>query len=216
MLEIKNLSAGYKPGIPVLEDFSLTLQAGERVGITGQNGTGKSTLAKAIMGLTPWAAGTLTFEGTNLLSLAPHHRNRLGIAYFMQGGRVYRQLTVEENLKLAGSGIKNFNLARELHKLEMNELPLFAKSVRMKLAAGNLSGGERHLLAFAMTILSCPGMKLMIADEPSAGMAQTVQQKILYLINSFFFKTNTSLVLIEQNSIFLTNLSTNSLLFINN
>lgn len=216
MLEIKNLSAGYKPGIPVLEDFSLTLQAGERVGITGQNGTGKSTLAKAIMGLTPWATGTLTFEGTNLLPLAPHHRNKLGIVYFMQGGRVYRQLTVEENLKIAGSGIKNFNLARELHKLEMNELPLFAKAGRMKLAAGNLSGGERHLLAFAMTILSCPGMKLLVADEPSAGMAQTVQKDVFFVLFSFLSKVNCSLVLIEQNSAFLNNLTSNKKLYINN
>src|SRR5688572_29134818 len=110
MLEVRNLSAGYKPGIPALHNFSLSMQAGERIGIMGQNGSGKSTLAKAIMGLTSWVNGELFFEGHNLLTLPAYRRNKLGIAFFMQGGRVYRQLTVSENLRMAASGSKDSNL----------------------------------------------------------------------------------------------------------
>lgn len=207
MLEIKNLYAGYKPGVPVLQGFSLALQAGERIGITGQNGTGKSTLAKAIMGLAPWANGSILFEGQNLLTLPPHRRNEMGIAFFMQGGRVYRNLTVAENLAMAGSRIKNFTVAGELHKLGVEGIELFTNKARLQLPAGNLSGGERHILAFVMTVLSCPDMKLLIADEPSAGVAQVVQRELLKLINKILHKPKLGFLIIEQNISFLNNLT---------
>lgn len=216
MLEIINLTAGYKPGVPVLQGFSLTLQAGERVGITGQNGTGKSTLAKAIMGLAPWANGEIFFEGNNLLQLAPHQRNKLGIAFFMQGGRVYRDLTVAENLKAAGAGIKNFNTREELNKLGVEGIELFTNKARLQLPAGNLSGGERHILAFVMTILSCSGMKLLIADEPSAGVASNIQVEILKLVNNIVNKKNTGFILIEQNRFFIKNLIGQSIINLKN
>ncbi len=211
MLEIKNLSAGYKPAVPAFRDFSLRVQPGERIGITGQNGSGKSTLAKAIMGLTPWASGELFFEGNNLLKLPPHRRNKLGIAFFMQGGRVYRQLTVAENLRMANSCGKKLNHERELQNLSVTGVSFFSNAGRMALPAGNLSGGERHILAFIMTILACPGMKLLIADEPSAGISHKIQNNLLQELDALLSEKSISLVLIEQNITFLNRLTTLSI-----
>lgn len=211
MLEIRNLSAGYKSGVPALQNFFLTMQSGERIGITGQNGSGKSTLAKAIMGLTPWINGELLFEGNNLFKLPAYQRNKLGIAFFMQGGRVYRQLTVAENLRMATNGNKSFSFERELQSLSVTGMALFNNARRMALPAGNLSGGERHILAFIMTILSCPKMKLLIADEPSAGISHKIQNDLLKGIDSFLSENIIGLILIEQNITFLKKLTSSSI-----
>jgi ABC-type branched-subunit amino acid transport system ATPase component len=207
LLEIKNLSAGYIADKPVLNDFSLQLHAGERIGIIGQNGCGKSTLAKAIMGITPYTQGTILWQGNSLLTQKTYTRNEQGIAYFMQGGQVFGNLSVKENLLFALKNKKNATFAKELPQLEKFDLELFKDKRRMQLQASNLSGGERHLLAFAMVLLGCPDMQLLIADEPSAGVAQKTQNQLLTIINDVLQEQNTALLLIEQNINFLNKLT---------
>lgn len=207
LLEIKNLSAGYVAGKPVLNDFSLHLNAGDRIGIIGQNGCGKSTLAKAIMGIIPYTEGSIIWQGKSLLAQKNHTRNKQGIAYFMQGGQVFGNLSVKENLLFALKNRKNANFAEEVARLEKFDLELFKDKRRMQLQASNLSGGERHLLAFAMVLLGCPDMQLLIADEPSAGVAQKTQNELLTIINDVLQEQNTALLLIEQNINFLNKLT---------
>ena len=207
MLEITELSAGYEPGKPILQNFNLLLEEGERIGITGQNGCGKSTLAKAIMGITPYTQGTVLWQGKPLLSQKSYTRNNQGIAYFMQGGKVFGNLSVKENLFFALQNKKNANFAHEMSRLSEFDFALFKDNRRMQLEASNLSGGERHLLAFAMVLLGCPDMKLLIADEPSAGVAQKTQNELLDIINNTLQKQNTALLLIEQNINFLNKLT---------
>ena len=153
LLEIKELSAGYIVDKPVLNHFSLQLYAGDRVGIIGQNGCGKSTLAKAIMGITPYTEGMITWQGKPLLTQKNYTRNKQGIAYFMQGGQVFGNLSVKENLVFALKNKKNATFAKEIARLEKFDLELFNDKRRMQFQASNLSGGERHLLAFAMVLL---------------------------------------------------------------
>lgn len=207
MLEITELSAGYEPGKPILQNFNLLLEEGERIGITGQNGCGKSTLAKAIMGITPYTQGTVLWQGKPLLTQKSFTRNNQGIAYFMQGGKVFGNLSVKENLFFALQNKKNANFAYEMSRLSEFDFALFKDNRRMQLEASNLSGGERHLLAFAMVLLGCPDMKLLIADEPSAGVAQKTQNELLAIIDEVLQKQNTALLLIEQNINFLNKLT---------
>ncbi len=207
-LTIQKLSAGYQNGKPVLEDFSLTLQAGERVGIVGQNGSGKSTLAKAIMGITPFVTGEIHWCGKDILKIPVHKKNELGISYFMQGGRVFGNLSVKENLKFALLHQREKTIDSALNELEELDIALFS-SKRVHLSAANLSGGERHILGFLMVILSNPDLKLLIADEPSAGIAQKVQLDLLKIIKSTIGNKNISLLLIEQNIEFLNKLTNN-------
>ncbi len=203
MLKINNLSAGYQKNTMILNDFSLELNAGERIGIIGQNGCGKSTLTKALMGITPYIKGSFLWENnTDLTNLSVHQKNKLGIAYFMQGGRIFGNLTVKENLEIVSSKKKKEKFEDILLSLQEYDLSLFSDERRLNLLAENLSGGEKHILSFVMVVLGCPNMKLLIADEPSAGVAQIGQKQILKMMKSVLYKNNTALILIEQNKDF--------------
>lgn len=206
LLSIHNLAAGYQKGKPILEDFSIEIPEGGRVGITGQNGSGKSTLAKAIMGITPYTEGQLLWKGQNLHSTPTHRKNNLGIGYFMQGGRVFGNLSVSDNLKFALLHDSSRKTEEELYQLQELDLALFSPQ-RLQLQAANLSGGERHILGFLMTIWANPNMELLIADEPSAGIAQKVQLDLLKMIKFTLDKKNIALLLIEQNIVFLEQLT---------
>lgn len=207
LLNIQNLSAGYKKGKPVLEEFSLTLSEREKIGIIGKNGSGKSTLAKAIMGITPFTEGNIFWQGKALNKIGIHQRADLGIGFFMQGGRVFGNLTVKENIEFAISKRKIFNFEKALLFLEGYNIDLFKNKQRLALPAANLSGGERHILAFVMVVLAHPEMKLLIADEPSAGVAKGVQKELLTLIKSILENSGIALLLIEHNRDFLNTLT---------
>lgn len=208
-LEIVNLSSGYQQNKFIINDFNLTLSEGESVGIIGQNGCGKSTLAKAIMGITPCIQGKVMWNGKDITKLPTNLRNTMGIAYFMQGGKVFGNLSVEDNIRISLQNKKNTNFVKELKHLEQLDLDLFKNKQRMQLNASNLSGGERHLLAFVMVLLSCLDIKLLIADEPSAGVDIKIQGELLKLISTAISDNNISLLLIEQNVHFLKILTSN-------
>lgn len=209
MLNIQNLYAGYTPNTYILRDFSLQLHAGERIGIVGQNGCGKSTLAKALMGMLSYTQGNATWqEHINLLQVPVYQKNNLGIAYFMQGGRVFGELSVQDNLKMAFlNNQKNTTFEEAMSSLQAFDIPLFTDKRRGRLPAMNLSGGEKHLLSFGMVVLGTPEMKLLIADEPSAGVAAIGQKQILQLMSEVLAEQNTALLLIEQNREFLKELT---------
>ena len=207
-LIIQKLDAGYQNGKPVLEDFSLSIEEGQRIGIVGQNGSGKSTIAKAIMGIAPFVTGEIRWYGKDILKIPIHKKSELGIAYSMQGGRVFSNLSVRENIKFALLHQKQKTIDSTINELSELNIALFNSS-RIHLPAANLSGGERHILGFLMIILSNPYMKLLIADEPSAGIAYKVQIDLLKIIKSTIENKNISLILIEQNIEFLNQLTNN-------
>ena len=172
ILSVRNLSTGYGKK-QVLFDVSLDVMPGEILLITGGNGSGKSTLLKAIYGmLSPWnAEGKIVFQpdpnGPALNTQSATHNLRRGLAYLPQKNAVFDDLTVEDNLRLAG------------HTLRRSQgiLPLAAtKSSRPSLCCiallhrkpEKMSGGERQMTALAMVLLHHP--KLLILDEPTAGL----------------------------------------------
>jgi len=198
VLDIKDLKAGYTKGNYILNGLKLEIQQNEIIAIVGQNGAGKSTLVKAIMSLTPYIAGSIKFIGEELVNrnYSTEEMYFKGISYFMQGGEVFRNLTVNENLQFAGRKLDKKSY-REKYNNVVNYFDFFKDNSRVKMKASFLSGGEQHQLALAMVLMQNP--KLLILDEPSAGLSPVNRHKMFSSIEKLRNKLNISILLIEQN-----------------
>jgi branched-chain amino acid transport system ATP-binding protein len=189
MLQIQNLSAGYAKS-RVLQGVSLQVGAGEVVALLGRNGSGRSTLAKAIMGLVA-AQGSIRWHGQELLGRSTFEIARAGLGYVPESRDVFPDLTVTENLLL---GQKPGRQASRWSLDEMVQLfpPL---QQRAKVKAGRLSGGEQQMLTLCRSLMGNP--ELIVIDEPTEGLApQLVAQVAAFLAT---LKTRgVSVLLIEQ------------------
>lgn len=196
MLIIEGLTAAYRTDYPIIEGINLNIKAGEKVGIMGRNGAGKSTFVKAIMKLTPYYSGMISFDGLNLKDIPTHKYMSHGISYFMQDGAVFPNLSVKENLETAllGSRIKSFE--NTISKFS-DIFSIFDNPEILKQKAGNLSGGERNVLALCMIMTGKP--RLLILDEPLAGISPGNAKIVSNFLNSYVKATECSLLLIDQN-----------------
>lgn len=195
LLKIIGLTGGYVSGIKILRGVDLSVFEGETVGIIGLNGSGKSTLGKAIMNMLPWSEGHMMFDGKSISDEQTCDLSRSGIAIMQQGGQVFRELTVHENLKIAFGHIKDKTFIDELKSM----IPLLAlpeRELKGKMA-DKLSGGQRHQLALAMTLALRP--RLLIFDEPSAGLSPKSVEKMYEILSALRLKMNVTIILIEQN-----------------
>jgi ABC-type branched-subunit amino acid transport system ATPase component len=165
VLEIRDLTAGYGK-LEILHHVDLTIPRGQFVAILGPNGSGKSTLLKTIFGLTDVMGGAITCEGQAVLGRRTERLGELGLAYVPQRENVFRTLTVRENLQIAVRGRARHDADAALGACYVR-FPTLQKRLAQK--AGQLSGGERQMLAIAMGWLARP--KLMLLDEPSAGLS---------------------------------------------
>ena len=193
MLRLENVSAGYG-SFQALFDVSLEVNGGESVAVIGPNGAGKTTLLRVISKLLPASAGTVSMEGRPLNDVPPHQVIARGIAQVPENRRLFPKLTVEENLKMGG-----FLPAARAHYAERLEF-VYSLFPRMKerraQAAGTLSGGEQQMCAIGRALMSGP--KLLLLDEPSAGLAPVVVQAIFGLIKRICAEGYTVLI-VEQN-----------------
>lgn len=177
----------------VLQGLSLEVGRGEVVSLLGRNGAGKTTTIRSIMGLTPPRDGTIRFQDRRISDLPTHTIFRLGIRLVPQGRRIFSQLTVEENLKLAmlHSHVRDEHLALE---------QLYDRFPRLRARRRNkghhLSGGELQMLAVARALLGEP--RLILLDEPSEGLAPLIVQEIRDMIKEIA-TTGVSILLAEQN-----------------
>jgi branched-chain amino acid transport system ATP-binding protein len=164
LLDIDALHAWYGAS-HVLHGVSLRIGEGEVVALQGRNGSGRSTLAKAIMGLVK-TQGTVNFRGTSLAGLRPYRIARLGLGYVPEQRDIFPTLTVRENLLLGmKSRAGRFSIA-DAERL----FPFLRERTRVR--AGALSGGEQQMLALARTLVGDPA--LVIVDEPAEGLAPQV------------------------------------------
>jgi branched-chain amino acid transport system ATP-binding protein len=179
-------------GRPALRDVVLAVAPGEAVGLIGPNGAGKSTLLKAVMGLVP-ARGTIRFEGAELGQLAPERRAALGIGYAPEGRRVFRGLTVAENLDVAGAA----GAAERARRTEaaLNLFPALRPHLNRR--AWQLSGGQQQMLAIARALVAGP--KLLLLDEPSLGLAPIVLEELTPAL-ARIAAGGTALLIAEQNA----------------
>lgn len=198
LLEIKGLYGGYEKDVDILQGIDLTVAEGEAVGIIGLNGSGKSTLGKAVMNLTPYRSGSIVFDGQPIEGLSTHELAQLGIALMHQGGAVFPNLSVWQNLQLALGSVSRTAEAQNFVSLQ-SVIPLLQKPRKelMRTMADKLSGGQRHELALAMTLSRRP--KLVILDEPSAGLSPKAVEEMYEMLGKIRKELGITVLLIEQN-----------------
>lgn len=193
MLTVRNLSAGYG-AFQALFDVSLEVHAGEAVAVIGPNGAGKTSLLRAITKVIPPTAGSVEMEGVPLASVPAHKIVELGIAHVPEHRRLFPGLTVEENLKM-GAFMPS---ARDLYAQRLDFVyELFPRmKERRSQIAGTMSGGEQQMCAIGRGLMSGP--KLLMLDEPSAGLAPVIVQQVFDLVRRIREEGYTVLI-VEQN-----------------
>lgn len=186
LLEVHNLNAFYGKA-QVLRNVSIAVSEGEAVAILGPNGAGKTTLLNSICGFVK-VEGRIVFDGKDITFLKPHERIRLGITISPEGRRLFPEMSVEDNLLIAGSSDKlDF-----LYSL----FPNLREKRRER--AKNLSGGEQQMVAIARALMLEP--KLLLLDEPSMGLAPIVVESIAERIETIKDELGISILLVEQNT----------------
>ena len=193
VLECNGIAAGYVKGLNILQGVDLVVKEKEIVSIIGPNGAGKSTLLKAIMGLIDISGGRFYINGIEKTNLATHKIVNEGIGYVPQVANVFPSLTIEENLEI-GSWSLNKNQKESLKRI-YEKFSLLRD--RKKDKAGNLSGGQRQILALARALITKPN--LLLLDEPSAGLSPVAINEVFSIINDIN-QSGVSILLVEQNA----------------
>jgi branched-chain amino acid transport system ATP-binding protein len=193
MLEVDNLVTGYG-GVPVLNEVSVKLTAGEFVGLLGANNAGKTTLINSLSGMVQPMSGRILFEGQDVTQLSPRQRVELGIVQVPEGRLVFPEMSVRENLQLGG-----INARARIHRPRQMEhvLELFPRlKERLSQNAGTLSGGEQQMLAIGRGLMA--EAKLLMLDEPSLGLSPLFVQHIFEIIDRLH-ADGLTILLVEQN-----------------
>lgn len=194
MIIVDNVDAGYGK-LQILFDVSVDFPEKEITVIVGPNGSGKSTLLKTIFGITRVYKGKILFNGDNITGKPPHKIAAMGIAYLPQTNNVFDNLTVEENLRMAGYTVDSSELKDRIeHALEY--FPVL--KAYMKRKARQMSGGERQMLAMAMALIRSP--KVMMFDEPTAALAPKLAYQVLNIIQRLRDELGITVILVEQNA----------------
>ncbi|WP_312437169.1 ABC transporter ATP-binding protein [Janthinobacterium sp.] len=194
MLEVTNLRAGYG-AINVLWDVSLSVPQGKLTTIIGPNGAGKTTLLRAIMGLVPASAGSISLAGKVLNGTPTWKMSDASVTMIPEGRMTFRDMSVEENL-IMGAFPKEHR-AHMRDRLEQSYSMFPRLRERRKQLAGSLSGGEAQMLAMARGLMSDP--KLLIIDEPSLGLAPLVVNELFEILARLNDGQRT-MILVEQNT----------------
>lgn len=195
MLEVENLHTYYGKS-HILQGISLTLKEGEIVCLLGRNGVGKTTTLKSIMGLVVPKEGSIRLRGKEIKGLQPYEIARLGVGYVPEDRRIFRSLTVHENLLI---GIKDRGKRTGDNRgwtVEMiyEKFPQLAK--RRDNKGGHLSGGEQQMLTIARTLMGNP--TLLLVDEPTEGLAPIIVRDVINMLSEIR-RTGVTVLMVEQN-----------------
>jgi branched-chain amino acid transport system ATP-binding protein len=192
MLNVEKLNAFYGKK-QVLFGIDLTLGDGRIAAVIGPNGAGKSTVLRAVFGLGPQREGAIRLNDIDVSRAAPAQNIVAGIAFVPQGARVFRDLTVSENLRMGGYTLASAILGARCDEA-MDLFPILRERRAQKAAA--LSGGERQMLAFGMTLMLRP--RLLLIDEPSIGLAPMLVTQIFDTIVRIRDEHGTAVLIVEQ------------------
>lgn len=193
MLELKNVNAGYG-SFQAIFDISLSVKAGEAIAVIGPNGAGKTTLLRVISRLLEATSGDISMQGQSYIDLPAHEVVGLGIAQVPEGRRLFPRLSVQDNLKMGAYT----PAARQTYEERLDYVyQLFPRMAeRRNQLAGTMSGGEQQMCAIGRALMSKP--KLLLLDEPSAGLAPVIVQSIFELMHKIRAEGYTVLI-VEQN-----------------
>jgi len=193
VIDVRELTAGYLPGVDILNDCSLTASQGELIGIIGPNGAGKSTLLKAIFGQVKVRSGQILLNGEDITGLKANKLVARGVGMVPQNNNIFPSLTIEENLEM---GLyQNPKIYRK--RLEFVTSIFAEVGARLKQRAGSLSGGERQMVAMSRALMMDPHVLLL--DEPSAGLSP-VRQDEAFIRVSDINKAGVTTIMVEQNA----------------
>lgn len=195
MLNIENLHSGYGT-LPVVRDFNFAPKPGEITLILGSNGAGKTTLLKTIAGFIKPTEGRIRFGEDELVGLKPEAVARKGVRLVLEGHRIFPELSVEDNLRLGQVAVPRRQRRSEAEMFEraFDVFPVLGE--KRKLHASGLSGGQQQMLALVQAWTSNP--KVLLCDEPSLGLAQSLIPDILRFLRNLADEDGMAVVLVEQ------------------
>ncbi len=192
LLEAKGLSAGYGP-LAIIRDIDIRVPQHQLTVMVGPNGAGKTTLMRALSGILPLTAGSVSLADTALTSLNVSQRVASGLVLVPEGRHLFAQMTVEENLELGGYLLP----ASERRGLMQQVLALFPRlAERRRQLAGTMSGGEQQMVAVGRALMGRP--KCMLLDEPSLGLAPKMVVELFRILKQIC-QSGTGILLVEQN-----------------
>ena len=183
----------YRGETQVLWNVSLSIEQGERVAILGSNGAGKSSFLAAVTATLRPARGEIRFDGQSLIGRKPHEVTGLGIAVVPEGRRVYKDMSVRENLEMGAFPKSARGRLKETLEHVIQLFPILGQ--RQDQPAGTLSGGEQQMLAIGRALMSRP--KLLLVDELSLGLAPMITQSIYRTLSGL--GADITILLVEQN-----------------
>ena len=193
MLEIRDLVVSYG-AIEAVRGVTMTAAPAAITAIVGANGAGKSSLMRAVSGLAPVRSGQILLDGKDITSVSASRRSQLGLAHAMEGRRIFRQLSVEENLQLAWQfGRRRNTWATALERV-FNTFPILMEKRRTQ--AGLMSGGQQQMLIVSAATICNPAYLLL--DEPSLGLAPIIVQEIYTFFTERCREDGTTVLLSEQ------------------
>jgi branched-chain amino acid transport system ATP-binding protein len=194
LLELVDLYVKYG-NIEVLHGINLEVREGEVVTLLGANGAGKSTVLLTISGLVKPSSGAVYLDKVSLHKLPAHEIVKRGVTQVPEGRRIFRTLTVQENLNLGAFVSKNSAQVSKAHEWVYEIFPVLAE--RRHQLAGTLSGGEQQMLAVGRALMSHP--KILLLDEPSLGLAPLLVKAIFQTLKQIN-ESGVTIVLVEQNA----------------
>ena len=193
VLRADDVTAGYVPGVNILDGCDLYCSPGELVGIIGPNGAGKSTLLKALFGLVHVSQGTVLLKGEDITNVKANRLVAQGVGFVPQNNNVFPSLTIEENMQM---GLYQAP-SRFSERFDFVTSLFPALGERRRQRAGSLSGGERQMVAMGRALMMEPSVLLL--DEPSAGLSPSMQDEV-FVRTRAINKAGVSVVMVEQNA----------------
>jgi len=193
-LEVQGVRSGYGD-ITVIRDVSFAVPSGSITVILGRNGAGKTTLLKTIAGLIPASAGDISIGGVSVIREPPYRRQMRGLGFVQENKRIFKRRSVEENLRMGAYAVR---LSRKEVAERMAEAyARFAVlGAKRRDVAGYLSGGEQQMLAISQALMSHP--RLLLLDEPSAGLAPSIVQDVLDAVRRIKEEEGRTVLMVEQ------------------
>ncbi|MDD5772865.1 MAG: ABC transporter ATP-binding protein [bacterium] len=193
ILKIENIAAGYGR-VEIVKGISLHVSKDEIVSIIGPNGTGKSTFLKAIFGLVKVFTGNIFFDNEDITGLKPHQIVKRSMCYVPQDNNIFPSLTIKENLDM-GAFVRHDDYSKNIEEV-YGIFPLLSGFKNKK--AGELSGGQQKMLAIGMSLMLKP--KLLLLDEPSAGLAPNMVDEMMKKIELINREEKAAILMVEQNA----------------
>lgn len=193
LLKTQNLHVHYG-GVRALDGASVEIDEGEIVALMGPNGAGKSTVLKAIFGIAPVVSGEIFWHG-KAIKPVPHEVVSLGISFVPQGRRVFKHLTVYENIEIGGWAVPERHVVKERIAEVLDLFP--ALKAKLSAKSGTLSGGQQQMVALARGLMTDP--KLLLLDEPSLGLAPKIVKEVFEKIREINERRKTAIVVVEHN-----------------